>query len=260
METKFLLVNALNESLILNLWDYNDHRKNALMSSATFELSKLAEDATQEGIVAPLLKDGKERGELRYDVSFYPVLEAEEGKEAIDSCESCLRFCVLCVDAKPSSAVGIVRLTIHQAKELDHTKSITGDLNPLAWVLLGSSANPVYKTRCIKHTNSPVWESAYEFLCPDKAASVVGIKIIDDRDFMKDLSIGHMSIKLTDLLASMGEAGRDWFPLSNCKSGKLRISAEWKPLNMAGSLHGSEQYQPPIGVVRLLLDKATDIK
>ncbi|KAF9458350.1 C2 domain-containing protein [Collybia nuda] len=242
METKFLLVNALNESLVLNLWDYNDHRKNTLMSSSTFELSKLAEDATQEGIVAPLLKDGKERGELRYDISFYPVLETEEDKDAGDS------------------SVGIVRLTIHQAKELDHTKSMTGDLNPIAWVLLGGSAKPVHKTRCIKHTNSPIWESAYEFLCPDKGASIVGVRVIDDRDFMKDTSIGHMSIKLTDLLASRGEAGRDWFPLSGCKSGKLKVSAEWKPLNMAGSLHGSEQYQPPIGVIRLLLDKATDVK
>jgi Ca2+-dependent lipid-binding protein len=95
METKFLLVNSLNESLILNLWDYNDHRKNALMSSATFELSNLLEDATQEGLAALLLKDGKERGELRYDVSFYPVLEAEEGKEAVDSCKSDLYLYLL---------------------------------------------------------------------------------------------------------------------------------------------------------------------
>jgi len=87
METKFLLVNALNESLVLNLWDYNDHRKNALLSSATFELSKLLEDATQENIRSPLLKDGRDRGELRYDVSYYPVLEAEGGKEVGESCK-----------------------------------------------------------------------------------------------------------------------------------------------------------------------------
>lgn len=229
------------------------------MSSSTFELSKLAEDATQEGIVAPLLKDGKERGELRYDVSFYPVLEAEEDKDAADSCKLRVRFSLIS-RLILFLAVGIVRLTIHQAKELDHTKSMTGDLNPIAWVLLGGSAKPVHKTRCIKHTNSPIWESAYEFLCPDKGASIVAVRVIDDRDFMKDTSIGHMSIKLTDLLASRGEAGRDWFPLSGCKSGKLKVSAEWKPLNMAGSLHGSEQYQPPIGVIRLLLDKATDVK
>ena len=48
MEPKFLLLNALNESLVLSVWDYNDHRKDTLLGSATFELPKLIEDATQE--------------------------------------------------------------------------------------------------------------------------------------------------------------------------------------------------------------------
>ena len=85
METKFILVNSLNESLVLSLYDYNDHRKNALMSSTSFELAQLQDDATREGIEAPLLKDGKERGILRYDVSYFPVIKPEEGKEEADT-------------------------------------------------------------------------------------------------------------------------------------------------------------------------------
>ena len=75
METKYILVNNLNEQLVLNLWDYNDHRKNTKMASTSFSLSKLLEDSTQEDLVSPLLRDGKERGELRYDVNYYPVIE-----------------------------------------------------------------------------------------------------------------------------------------------------------------------------------------
>ncbi|KAF7320046.1 hypothetical protein MKEN_00788800 [Mycena kentingensis (nom. inval.)] len=242
METKFILVNSLNESLVLSLYDYNDHRKNALLSSTSFELAQLQEDAVQEGIEAPLLKDGKERGILRYDVSFYPVLKAEEGQEV------------------PDTSVGIVRLVIHQAKELDQSKSMSGDLNPFAKVCLNDTKNAVFSTRRFKHTNAPVWEQAYEFLCADKESSVVILQIIDDRDFLKDPVIGYMSIKLADLLNNPKEAGRDWFPLSNAKSGKIRVSAQWKPLNMAGSLHGADKYTPPIGVVRLHLDKAVDVK
>ncbi|KAF7310594.1 hypothetical protein HMN09_00602200 [Mycena chlorophos] len=242
METKFILINSLNESLVLSVYDYNDHRKNALMSSTTFELAQLQEDAVREGIEASLLKDGKERGILRYSISYYPVLKAEEGQTL------------------PDTTVGIVRLTIHQAKELDQSKSMSGDLNPFAKVCLGDRKNEVFRTRRFKHTNAPVWEQAYEFLCADKASSLVLIEVVDDRDFLKDPVVGYMSIKLEDLLQSKNEAGRDWFPLSNCKSGKVRISAEWKPLNMAGSLHGADQYTPPIGVVRLHLDKAVDVK
>lgn len=83
--------------------------------------------------------------------------------------------------------------------------------------------------------------------------------MIDDRDFFKDPVIGYMSIRLEDLLAFKQE-NLDWFKLSNCQSGKLRVSAEWKPLSLAGSLHGADQYRPPIGVIRLFLEKATDVK
>ncbi|KAF8213474.1 C2 domain-containing protein [Mycena galopus ATCC 62051] len=242
METKFILINSLAESLVLSLFDYNEHRKNTLLGSASFELAQLQDDATREGIEAALLKDGKERGTLRYDVSYFPVIKPEEGKEELDT------------------SVGIVRLTIHQAKELDQSKSLSGDLNPLARVYLGDQHKAVYSTRAFKHTNAPVWEQAYEFLCADKASSVVMIKVVDDRDFLKDPVVGYMSINLHDLLENKKEAGRDWFPLSNCKSGKIRLSADWKPLNMAGSLHGADQYKPPIGVMRLHLDKATDVK
>lgn len=67
-ETKFLLINTLTEVLSLNVLDYNDHRKDSNMGAATFELSKLQEDAIQEHLMSSVFKDGKERGELRYDM------------------------------------------------------------------------------------------------------------------------------------------------------------------------------------------------
>ncbi|KAG9088467.1 hypothetical protein FS749_002138 [Ceratobasidium sp. UAMH 11750] len=125
-EVKFLLVNSLTETLNLSLLDHNEHRKDTDLGSASFELSSLTEDATQEGLVRKVLKDGKERGELKFDVAFFP----------------------------------------HQ----------------------------------------------------------------------------------------------DWFPLSGCKSGKVRVSADWKPLNMAGSMQGAGSYSPPIGIVRLWIKRAKDVK
>jgi Ca2+-dependent lipid-binding protein len=82
------------ESLVMTIYDYNDHRKNSLMGSATFAMEALKEDATQEGLEALVLKDGKERGQLRYDVSFYPVLkpQAVNGKEELPETSACLRI------------------------------------------------------------------------------------------------------------------------------------------------------------------------
>ena len=47
------------------------------------------EDAEHDDIISPVLRDGKPRGELRYDVHYYPVIEAEAGKEEVaDSSKS----------------------------------------------------------------------------------------------------------------------------------------------------------------------------
>jgi Ca2+-dependent lipid-binding protein len=244
-ETKFLLVNSLTEQLVLSVLDYNDHRKDTPLGAASFELAALEKDGTQESIVKQILKDGKERGEIRFDCSWYPVLKP------------------VMVDGKPESpetSVGIVRLVVHQAKDLDNSKSLSGELNPFAKVYIGDNHKPILTTHRFKHTNNPVWESPIEFLCSDKNSSVITVKVIDDRDFLKDPVVGFMAIKLADLFTSQKEAGRDWWPLSGCKSGRIRLSVEWKPLAIAGSLSGAEQYTPPIGVVRLHLMKATDLK
>jgi Ca2+-dependent lipid-binding protein len=146
---------------------------------------------------------------------------------------------------------------IHQAKELDQSKSLSGELNPLCQVRVNGVT---FKSPIKKHTNNPVWEVPYEFLCPDKNATRITFKVVDDRDFLTDPVLGYVAINLVDLLQSKDQASKDWFPLGGCRSGKVRLSAEWKPLNMAGSLHGSEQYMPPIGVVKLVIDKAVDVK
>ncbi|KAG9128333.1 hypothetical protein FRC07_000841 [Ceratobasidium sp. 392] len=243
-EVKFLLINSLTETLNLSILDHNEHRKDSDLGSASFELSSLADDATQEGLVKKVLKDGKERGEIKFDVAFFPVLKPQ----TLDGGK---------IQPLPETKVGIVRMVLHAAKDLDASKSMSGDLNPFAQTLLRH--HEIGKTRVMKHTLSPVWETPVEFLVTDKASSVVTVKIIDDRDFLKDPVVGYMNIRLKDLLEARAKQ-QDWFPLSGCKSGKVRISADWKPLNMAGSMQGAGSYSPPIGIVRLWIKKAKDVK
>ena len=78
-------------SLVMSIYDYNDHRKNSLLGSSTFALESLKEDATQDGMESLILKDGKERGQLRYDDPFYPVSKPQplDGKEELPETSSC---------------------------------------------------------------------------------------------------------------------------------------------------------------------------
>jgi Ca2+-dependent lipid-binding protein len=69
---------------------------------------------------------------------------------------------------------------------------------------------------------------------------------------LTDPIIGVFTAKLEDILQMTISKGADaWYPLSDCMSGKVRVSAVWKPLDMAGNMQGAGSYQPPIGVVRL---------
>ena len=180
--------------------------------------------------------------------SFYPVLKP------------------VIVDGKaepvPDTDAGICRLILHGAKDLDSSRTMSGDLNPFAKLFISSATNstPHHVTRASKHTNSPVWESPTEFLVPNKHNSVISIKIIDDRDFLKDPLVGYVVVSLEDILEATHKrktTGQDpWFSLSGCKSGQVKISAEWKPLSMAGSLHGSGSYVPPIGLVKVWYDQS----
>jgi Ca2+-dependent lipid-binding protein len=156
--------------------------------------------------------------------------------------------------------VGIVRFTIHQAKDLDISRVRTTDLKAYAKVFLGNASAPIHTTSPAKHTLQPVWDSSTEFLCTNRSSSMITVNVVDDRDFVKDPILGYLSVHLQDLLEARNETGRDWWPLIGCKSGRVRLTAEWKPLNIAGSLRDADQYVPPIGAVRLWLKKATDVK
>lgn len=243
-ETKFILVSSLTGSLGLTVWDYNEHRKDGELGVVNWDLAKLQEDSSQEGLIEKVFLDGKDRGDLKFDVSFFPVIKPQiiDGKP----------------EPIPETSVGVVRLVVHQAKELDSSKNtVSKDLNPFIKVFTGKEF--IHSTPVAKHTLAPIWESPKEFLCSDKDSCVITFNVIDDRDFMKDPVIGTYSAPLEELLRLKKE-GKDWFPLTGCNSGRIRVSTEWKPLNMAGSLHGAAKYVPPIGVVKLLMKKAVDVK
>ena len=156
--------------------------------------------------------------------------------------------------------VGIVRFTIHQARDFENSGARESDFNPYAEVYLGSSSTPIHTTSQAKGTSKPAWESTTEFLCANRSSSIITVKVIDDRDMMKKPVLGLLSVRLQDLLQARKDAGHDWWPLSGCKSGRVRLTADWKPLNILGSLHGTAQYMPPIGVVRVWLKRAINVK
>jgi len=240
----FILLNNLNGMLTLNVMDYNDHRPDSKLGSAAWELKELEHEPEHSNINTPVMLEGKERGALQYSLSYYPVVKPAIGQDGKP-------------EPLPETRSGVVRFTIHQAKDLDKRAGLLGDLNPKARILL--NGNKVRDTAVLKRTTAPIWEEHFEFLVTERRKAVVGVQIIDDKEMSKDPVVSYLNVKLDDLLSAK-DRQQDWFPLSKSKEGRVRMSVEWKPVMMSGSMNGGSGYTPAIGVVKFWMHKAVGVK
>ncbi|MBW0581830.1 hypothetical protein O181_121545, partial [Austropuccinia psidii MF-1] len=238
----FLLINALNEILSLEILDYNKVRKDTSLGLANIDLISLITEPEQESLMVPILHNGKPRGEVELSMTYHPCQKLENGEE----------------EPVPETTAGVVRLVFHQAKELDYKRSGTSPLSPYAKIYLNN--HQIYKTPIIKRTNNRSYEVFTEALVSNKTTALVTVQMYDEK-VGEDPLIGSVNTKLVDLLESTnGEQTLDWFSLSGAKSGKLRLTATWKGLMMAGAVNGARAYTPPIGVLKFWFDKAEDLK
>ncbi|KAL9600817.1 MAG: hypothetical protein Q9219_002955 [cf. Caloplaca sp. 3 TL-2023] len=244
-ETIYVIITSLNDSLTLQLYDWNEYRKDKELGTATFALEQVQEINEHENLQLEVMANGKPRGVVQADVRFFPVLEGlklEDGTE----------------EPAPESNTGIARFTVEQAKDLDGTKSLIGALNPYAVLLL--NGKEIHTTRKLKRTNNPIWDNgSKELLVTDRKAARLGLVIKDDRDIATDPILGTYQIKVDDMMQLM-EKGQEWYHLAGAKTGRAKMMLQWKPVAMKGITGGSGGYVTPIGVMRLHFQSARDLR
>lgn len=244
-ETHYVIISSFHDSLDMILYDYNEFRKDKELGVASFPLERLEEVDAHENQRIEVTANGKARGIMSCDVRFFPVIEDKklpDGK----------------VEPAPETNTGILRYTVEQAKDLDGTKSLVGQLNPYATLLL--NGKEVHSTKKLKRTNNPIWDNgSKEILITDRKHAKLGLAIKDDRDLAGDQLVGTYQIKLDDMLEMM-EKGQEWYNLSGVKTGRAKITAQWKPVAISGALANSGGYQTPIGVMRLHFKSARDLR
>lgn len=215
-ETKYLLLTNLNDMLIMNVMDYNDHRKDSDIGLASFDLATLNEERVSHDSDAKVIYDGRQHGLLDYGVHFHPTLEATKDDEGN-------------VVPPPDLPSGVVRVNITQAQDLDSGGGLLkGQLSPFA--VLRAGKKEIHRTQTMKSTRNPNWGNSKEYLVKNKNKSMVTVEVFDDKDFANNASLGSVSISLGDLLTAK-KRSIDWFALSNAKSGRIKIEATFKPID-----------------------------
>jgi len=244
-ETHYIIISSFNDSLDVEVFDYNDIRKDKKLGSASFPLENVEEVWEHENQRLELNSDGKARGLVLCDIRFFPVLEPKKLEDGT-------------VEPTPDSNTGILRFTVEQAKDLDGTKSLVGLLNPYATLLL--NGRDIHHTKKLKRTNNPIWDNgSKEILITDRKNAKLGLAIKDDRDITGDQLIGTYQIKLDDMLELMAK-GQDWYNLAGVKSGRAKMMAQWKPVEISGVTSSTGGYITPVGVLRVHFIKASNLR
>ena len=244
-ETLYIILTSLNDSLTLQVFDWNEYRKDKELGTATFPLDQLEAQSEHENLQLEVMANGKARGIVQADVRYFPVMEGRKLEDGT-------------MEPPPESNTGVARFTIEQAKDLDGTKSLIGQLSPYAALIL--NGKEVHQTRKLKRTNNPIWDNgSKEFLITDRKAARLGVVVKDDRDLGTDLILGTYQIKLDDMMQLM-DKGQEWYNLAGAKTGRAKLMVQWKPVALKGAVGGSGGYITPIGVLRFHFQSARDLR
>jgi len=244
-ETVYIIITNYTDVLTLQVYDFSEYRKDKKLGTASFPLEKLEQVPQHENLQLEVISNGKSRGQVQADVRFFPVLQGQKLDDGT-------------VGPPPESNTGIARITIEQCKELDGSKSLVGQLNPYAVLLL--NGKEVHVTKKLKRTNNPIFpEPDKSVLITDRKKARVGVVIKDDRDLATDPILGTYQIKINDLISQV-QKGREWFNLSGTKTGRAKLSLDWKPVALQGISGGASGYITPIGVMRIHFQNARDLR
>ncbi|CAH1765723.1 5117_t:CDS:10, partial [Entrophospora sp. SA101] len=224
-ETHYLVLKTLSEVLKFEIYDANEFTADKLLGIATFSLNSLIDNPEQNQVTAQVLFEGKQYGEILFNVRWYPVAVAKEGEPVPDS-----------------------------TKDLNPNLSLVGQYNPYAELLLNDK--PIFRSKTLKRTNNPIWEEPTELFVTNRKGAQISVIVRDSRDFSVDPIVGSYKCKLGTILEATSD--NDWFKVQDAPPGKLRLSCQWKPV-LIENPHVAIDAEP-IGIVKLQIKKAEDLK
>jgi Ca2+-dependent lipid-binding protein len=243
-ETLYIIITSFAAALTIQVYDWNEFRKDKELGTATFALDQVEQVSEHENLRLEVLSNGKPRGQLQADIRFFPIME---GRKLDDGT----------IEPPPESNTGIARITVEQAKELDGSKSFVGALNPYAVLLLNNKE--IHITKKLKRTNNPIFpDPTKSVLITDRKKTRLGLVIKDDRELASDPVLASYQVKVDDMIQLM-DKGQEWFNLHGTKTGKVKMMLDWKPVALKG-VTSTGGYVTPIGVMRVHFQSARDIR
>lgn len=219
LETKYILVNSL-EGNHLSLGIFHmvpDKLADISLGILDIPLVDLLQKETQLDVVKNITESGKVVGKIEYDLRWFGAMQPQvldDGtKEQIIDTE-----------------VGIVKLSLFSACDLDISHSVVGLLNPYAELYVNDEL--VKTTRTLRLTNEPLWGITFESLVTQQSLTQVQVLV---KDANENTIVGRLDANLQDLIFESSR-GQQWITAPPLREGgpetRFRIGAKWKALGM----------------------------
>lgn len=246
MENKLLLLNNL-EGNYLNLNVYNlveDKPDDISLGTTRVDLAELLQEDCAKGVVKSIVKEKRVMGKIEYDIKYHPILipETLEDGTKLQTAES---------------RAGILKFILHEAKNLDISKSAFGALNPCADIFLDGVL--VKTCRVLRQINEPSWDQSFEALIPHLPTAQVEVVV---RDAVENNVVGRTVVNLLEILFECSR-GQEWFngisPVKEIANSKFRMSAKFKPLAISDD-EMNVFADAPVGGLRLHVRNARNVK
>ncbi|KAF9306138.1 hypothetical protein BGZ74_007485 [Mortierella antarctica] len=233
-ETNTILINNLNEVICMEIMDKDNLRKDRPLGQANFDLKTLEEDPIQDDVWCKVLRNGKERGAVRIRAAFFPV---QTPRPSADGSEM--------IPVESNS--GILAINLAQAKDIART----GKTRSLCQVSLNGRV--AHTTKKMSGA-SPAWGADLDMFVTDLASAQVTIEVISEGNV-----IGSYGVSARKLIQDTAEKV-DWVSLKGGEgTGKLRMSAIWKPILMGDDLNPSV-HKAAFGVIRMQLIAGRELR
>ncbi|SCW02044.1 LAFE_0E12926g1_1 [Lachancea fermentati] len=234
-ESLYVLLESFTDPLSIVVYDKREKVKDKVLGRIDYNLSTLHDQKVQKNLSASFLRNSKPVGDLNFDLKFHPTLEPKQLPDGS-------------VEDAPDLNVGISKVIIEEAKDLaeDGVKLSTH-------AELYFNAKLVLTTNTVKNNTAPAWNQEYQAVITDRRKSRMKIVVKDTNGNV----VGSTVQSLNDLI-DRHEVGKTWIPLQNCK-GQIKVSTFWKPVDLDVGANAIA-YTPPIGVVRVFINKAEGLK
>ncbi|KAF9377648.1 hypothetical protein CPB97_010032 [Podila verticillata] len=233
-ETNTILINNLNEVICMEILDKDNLRKDRPLGQANFDLKSLEEEPIQDDVWCKVLRNGKERGAIRIRAAYYPV---QTPKPSADGSTM--------IPVESNS--GILAINLAQAKDIARS----GKTKSLCQVSLNGRI--VHTTKKMSGA-SPAWGADVDIFVTDLSSAHVTLEVISEGHV-----IGTYGVSASKLIHDTTEKV-DWVTLKGGEgTGKLRMSAIWKPILMGDDLNPSI-HKAAFGVLRMQLIAGRDLR